>query len=160
MNQQAAVIEACCRWYSGRCGQAGAEGTHNTKQGGAPAHSDLCPLITAMQEVMAWACQLVLALRCDRLHQCCVISASAVRYIHSQRVLHRDLKQANVFLVGRVMVKLGDFGLARTLSSETQLAETVHSLDIGVSDVWILGMWDTLLSFTGVMPWESIRCQE
>jgi hypothetical protein len=62
------------------------------------------------QEIMAWTCQLVLALQ----------------YLHTlgHPILHRDIKQANVFLIGRAWVKLGDFGLARTLSSESSLAQT------------------------------------
>ncbi len=57
---------------------------------------------------MAWVCQLVLALK----------------YVHGKRFLHRDLKLANVFLEGRLYVKVGDFGLARALTSENQLAAT------------------------------------
>lgn len=75
------------------------------------------------EEVMAWTCQLVLALK----------------YIHSQCVLHRDLKQGNIFLVGRRMVKLGDFGLARTLSSENQLAETACGTPYYLSPELCLG---------------------
>ena len=39
-------------------------------------------------------------------------------------MLHRDLKPANVFLDIDNNVKLGDFGLARTLGSESLFART------------------------------------
>ncbi|XP_076376096.1 serine/threonine-protein kinase PLK1 isoform X1 [Megalopta genalis] len=35
-----------------------------------------------------------------------------VAYIHSQKVVHRDLKPGNMFLSDRMIVKIGDFGLA------------------------------------------------
>eukprot|EP01063_Lacrimia_lanifica_P004629 TRINITY_DN12625_c0_g1_i1.p1 TRINITY_DN12625_c0_g1~~TRINITY_DN12625_c0_g1_i1.p1 ORF type:complete len:446 (+),score=174.19 TRINITY_DN12625_c0_g1_i1:123-1460(+) len=38
---------------------------------------------------------------------------SALRHLHHQRILHRDLKTANVFLDHMDQVKLGDFGLSR-----------------------------------------------
>jgi serine/threonine protein kinase len=38
----------------------------------------------------------------------------AMKYIHSQRVIHRDMKPANVFLDVTGEIKIGDFGLATT----------------------------------------------
>ncbi|KAG7207090.1 hypothetical protein KM043_000969 [Ampulex compressa] len=37
---------------------------------------------------------------------------TGVAYIHSQKVVHRDLKPGNMFLSDRMVVKIGDFGLA------------------------------------------------
>ena len=40
-----------------------------------------------------------------------------LKYIHSCRLLHRDIKSANVFLTNKNIVKIGDFGLTKVLSS-------------------------------------------
>lgn len=39
----------------------------------------------------------------------------ALKFIHSADIIHRDLKPSNIFLNSDCHVKLGDFGLARTL---------------------------------------------
>ena len=41
----------------------------------------------------------------------------ALKFIHSADIIHRDLKPSNIFINSDSRVKLGDFGLARTLSS-------------------------------------------
>ena len=38
--------------------------------------------------------------------------AAGTNYIHSQRILHRDLKLGNMFLSSNMTVKIGDFGLS------------------------------------------------
>ncbi|MCQ2817332.1 MAG: protein kinase [archaeon] len=41
----------------------------------------------------------------------------ALKFIHSADIIHRDLKPSNVFINSDCHIKLGDFGLARTLHS-------------------------------------------
>eukprot|EP00668_Euglena_longa_P020850 GGOE01025955.1.p1 GENE.GGOE01025955.1~~GGOE01025955.1.p1 ORF type:complete len:409 (+),score=118.20 GGOE01025955.1:1-1227(+) len=48
----------------------------------------------------------------------------AVRYCHSKRVFHRDLKSQNIFLTGDGVVKLGDFGISRVLANTCDNANT------------------------------------
>jgi NIMA (never in mitosis gene a)-related kinase len=49
---------------------------------------------------------------------------AALRHVHSQHILHRDLKAQNVFLTVAGVVKLGDFGVARVLQATQDCAKT------------------------------------
>lgn len=48
----------------------------------------------------------------------------AVKHVHDRKILHRDIKSQNIFLTKSGRVKLGDFGIARVLSSTVELART------------------------------------
>lgn len=41
------------------------------------------------------------------------------RYIHNQKVIHRDLKLGNMLLNEEMQVKVGDFGLATRVESNS-----------------------------------------
>jgi len=91
----------------------------------------------AEEQVMTWFVQLCLALQ----------------YIHSEKVLHRDLKTSNIFLTnGGSEVKLGDFGISRVLEGTTEAAVTIVGTPYYMSpevcrnepyswksDIWALG---------------------
>lgn len=80
----------------------------------------------------------------------------ALQYIHSVKVLHRDLKTSNIFLTtgadGQSIVKLGDFGISRVLEGTCDAAVTMVGTPYYMSpevcrsepynwksDVWALG---------------------
>lgn len=48
---------------------------------------------------------------------------SAISYMHSESILHRDLKTANVFLK-RGIVKIGDFGISKIMNTKVH-AQTI-----------------------------------
>ncbi|XP_040565373.1 serine/threonine-protein kinase Nek5 isoform X2 [Lepeophtheirus salmonis] len=51
--------------------------------------------------------------------------ALALNYLHREMILHRDLKTHNIFVTaGNKILKLGDFGISRTLSHENEFATT------------------------------------
>eukprot|EP00326_Haptolina_ericina_P022142 CAMPEP_0181185106 /NCGR_PEP_ID=MMETSP1096-20121128/9327_1 /TAXON_ID=156174 ORGANISM="Chrysochromulina ericina, Strain CCMP281" /NCGR_SAMPLE_ID=MMETSP1096 /ASSEMBLY_ACC=CAM_ASM_000453 /LENGTH=346 /DNA_ID=CAMNT_0023273921 /DNA_START=1 /DNA_END=1041 /DNA_ORIENTATION=+ len=45
------------------------------------------------------------------MYQCC----NALSYMHSANLIHRDLKPANILMNAECLVKIADFGLARSL---------------------------------------------
>ena len=78
--------------------------------------------------------------------------AFGLQYIHKKNILHRDLKTQNIFLTSQKLIKIGDFGISKSLSHTLDLATTAigtpHYLSPEIcrrqpynhkSDMWSLG---------------------
>ncbi|XP_014661949.1 PREDICTED: serine/threonine-protein kinase PLK1-like isoform X2 [Priapulus caudatus] len=95
-----------------------------------------------------------------------------VKYLHENKVIHRDLKLGNLFLNDTMEIKIGDFGLATKLDYDGErkktlcgtpnyiapevLAKKGHSYEV---DVWSLGcILYTLL--VGKPPFETASLKE
>ena len=87
--------------------------------------------------------------------QCFVVQLiKSLKYLHSHRIIHRDLKLGNLFITDKMELKAGDFGLATKLEFEGEKKRTVcgtpnyiapeildgkcgHSYEV---DIWSLGV--------------------
>jgi len=54
----------------------------------------------------------------DHISAVCCCALDALAYLHSRRILHRDVKAANLLLSYPGQLKLADFGVATTLTSD------------------------------------------
>ena len=78
----------------------------------------------------------------------------ALKYLHANLVIHRDLKLGNLFIDGNMRIKVGDFGLATKLTTADEKRKTIcgtpnyiapeilegkdgHSFEV---DVWSTGV--------------------
>ncbi|CAH6718931.1 cell cycle serine/threonine-protein kinase Cdc5p/MSD2 [[Candida] jaroonii] len=94
----------------------------------------------------------------------------AVKYLHSRRVIHRDLKLGNIFFDPQMNLKIGDFGLASILPSNDSRKYTIcgtpnyiapevlggknnggHSFEV---DIWAIGIMMYAL-LVGKPPFQS-----
>ena len=87
--------------------------------------------------------------------QCYIIQlVKGLQYLHSHKIIHRDLKLGNLFLTDKMQLKIGDFGLATKLDYDGEKKKTVcgtpnyiapevidggsgHSYEV---DVWAIGI--------------------
>ncbi len=77
----------------------------------------------------------------------------AIKHIHDKKILHRDLKSGNIFLMKDGKIKLGDFGIAKCLTNTLDKARTLVGTPYYLSpeivqdkpysfksDIWSLGI--------------------
>ncbi|KAI1280678.1 Serine/threonine-protein kinase Nek8 [Halotydeus destructor] len=77
---------------------------------------------------------------------------SAISYLHDRNIIHRDLKTANIFITQKTVIKVGDLGIAKVVSTHNPYATSVIGTPWYISpemcegkrytkktDIWALG---------------------
>ncbi|XP_072951384.1 mitogen-activated protein kinase kinase kinase 5-like [Typha angustifolia] len=98
---------------------------------------------------------------------------NGLAYLHSKKIMHRDIKGANLLVDVNGVVKLADFGMAKHLSSAApnlslkgtpywmapEVVQATLTKDTGYDlavDIWSLGC--TIIEmFTGKHPWSGLE---
>lgn len=88
----------------------------------------------------------------DQIMHWFVQAALAIHYMHENKVLHRDIKAQNIFMLGNGRLVLGDLGISKVLDGTVQFAQTQIGTPYYMSpelfknkpynhksDVWALG---------------------
>ena len=88
----------------------------------------------------------------DQIMHWFVQIALAIHYMHENKVLHRDIKAQNIFLLGNGRLVLGDLGISKVLDGTAAFAKTQIGTPYYMSpelfrnapynhtsDVWALG---------------------
>ena len=91
-----------------------------------------------------------------------------LNHMHERKVLHRDLKSANVFITSKDDAKIGDLGVSRALNTMQEMAHTVVGTPYYLSpelcegrpynvksDVWALGCIMFEMCSGGAMPFQA-----
>ena len=73
-------------------------------------------------------------------------------HIHNKKIFHRDLKPSNIFISSDQILKIGDFGIAKSKSHTMSMAKTIIGSDVYIApeifgrmpynekaDIWALG---------------------
>jgi len=91
-------------------------------------------------------------------------------YLHSQRVVHRDIKGANILVEKSGRIKLADFGMAKVLESVSigksfkgsacwMAPEVIRQQNVGFeADIWSVGCTVYEMA-TGAPPWSDCSTQ-
>ena len=97
---------------------------------------------------------------------------SALKYIHSKSILHRDIKLDNILLTSNNVIKLCDFGVSRRMNSRKIIYEHIGTPAYLApeivnrqgykgfqADIWSLGI-TCLISLTGFVPFKGDTIDE
>lgn len=113
------------------------------RQGGVPLTEDM---------VWKWALHIIIGLN----------------HMHTRKILHRDLKSANIFISNSGDAKIGDLGVSRMLATHQKMAHTIVGTPFYLSpelcegkpyneksDVWALGVIMFEMCSDGSLPFQA-----
>jgi len=67
--------------------------------------------------------------------------SSAIAYVHAHKMVHRDLKPQNIFMMTEDSLRVGDFGLAQTIERGKRTSQ------VGTPWIWNSVLWVRVPSF-------------